>query len=439
MTRLACAGVLTAGLNLVTPIARASDEPGPPPAVAAPAADSAGATVEQGQRVCPAPIGAGDVRPHIERLAGPEFRGRRGDDALRAAHYIREQFEQAGLKPLFEDDDYLQPIPGVLGDDTETRIIGRNVGGWVPGSDEMLRNEFVIISAHYDHLGVRGTGVHPGADDNASGVAMLLEAARHVASAGEPRSSVPDAASVRDADATRAALSGRPRRSIVFVAFDLEEHLLWGSRWFAAHPPWDLERVKLFITADMIGRSLGNLPLPTVFVLGSEHAPLLKAMLDDIGAPEGLEAARLGVDLIGTRSDYGPFRDQKVPFLFFSTGEHPDYHTPRDTPERIDYDKVARVSNLVLAVARHAADADETPQWMDAPEADLDEARTVHRITTLLLEADQAGEMTLGGVQKFFVSQVKNQTAAIIERGKLTPAERSALVKAAQLLLLSVF
>jgi hypothetical protein len=63
----------------------------------------------------------------------------------------------------------------------------------------------------------------------------------------------------------------------------------------------------------------------------------------------------------------------------------------------------------------------------------------VHRITTLLLEADQAGEMTLGGVQKFFVSQVKNQTAAIIERGKLTPAERSALVKAAQLLLLSVF
>jgi Zn-dependent M28 family amino/carboxypeptidase len=234
-------------------------------------------------------------------------------------------------------------------------------------------------------------------------------------------------------------LESRPRRSIAFVAFDLEEHLLWGSRWFAAHAPWELVQVKLFITADMIGRSLGNLPLPTVFVLGSEHGTRLREMLGDVGTPQGLEVARLGIDLIGTRSDYGPFRDEKVPFLFFSTGEHPDYHTPRDTADRIDYDKAARVSNLILAVARHAADVDQPPTWVAQPETDIGEAETVHRITQLLLDSDQSGEIKLGGVQKFFVSQVNLQMQAILERGVLTKEERETLAKAAQTLLLSVF
>jgi hypothetical protein len=195
----------------------------------------------------------------------------------------------------------------------------------------------------------------------------------------------------------------------------------------------------LFITADMIGRSLGDLPLPTVFVLGSEHGTRLRDMLGDVGTPDGLEVARLGIDLIGTRSDYGPFRDEKVPFLFFSTGEHPDYHTPRDTPDRIDYDKVARVSNLILALSRHVADADAPPEWIETPETDIGEAETVHRITQLLLDADQSGEIKLGGVQRFFVSQVNTQMQAILERGVLTTEERALLAKAAQTLLMSVF
>lgn len=365
---------------------------------------------------CPAPITVDDVRPHIEYLASPELRGRRGEEALVAAGYVRDRLQQAGLKPLFKDGDFFQPIPGVLGDDPATRIIGRNVGGWIVGSDPELKDEIIILSAHYDHLGVKDGRTYNGADDNASGTAMLLEAARHVAK-----------------------LETKPRRSIAFIAFDLEEHLLWGSRWFVAHAPWELEQIKLFITADMIGRSLGDLPLPTVFVLGSEHGTRLREMLGDVGTPQGLEVARLGIDLIGTRSDYGPFRDEKVPFLFFSTGEHPDYHTPRDTADRIDYEKAARVSNLILAVARHAADADEPPQWIDKPETDIGEAETVHRITQLLLDSDQSGEIKLGGVQKFFVSQVHLQMQGILERGVLTKEERATLAKAAQTLLMSVF
>jgi hypothetical protein len=223
------------------------------------------------------------------------------------------------------------------------------------------------------------------------------------------------------------------------VAFDLEEHLLWGSRWFVAHPPWKLEQVALFITADMIGRSLGDLPLPTVFVLGSEHATLVREMLEDVGTPEGLEVARLGADLIGTRSDYGPFRDEKVPFLFFSTGEHGDYHTPRDTPDRVDYEKLTRISNLILALTRHVADHDQRPRWVEKPETDVGEAQTVFRIASFLILAEQQGEVTLSDRQLLFLSQVKNETEAIINRGMLTRAERTSLARTAQLLLLSIF
>ena len=210
-------------------------------------------------------------------LANPALRGRSGDEAVVAAHYLRRHFQKIGLRPLFPDGEYFQFIPGRKDENGVPKVMGRNVGAWLPGSDPKLRDEFIMVTAHYDHLGARGGVVFPGADDNASGTAMMLEVAEKLA-----------------------ALKVRPKRSIAFVGFDLEEKMIWGSRWFAAHPPWPLEeKLKLFITADMIGRSLGDLPLPLVFVLGSEHAPELKTFLDEVGTPPNLEAARLGVDLIG--------------------------------------------------------------------------------------------------------------------------------------------
>ncbi len=363
------------------------------------------------------PVTAAEVRPHIEFLASPALQGRGGPQRAIAAKYLRDRFEELGLEPLFADDSYDQPIPGAnRAADADPPVIGINVGGWIPGSDPKLKDEFVIISAHYDHLGVRGGEVYPGADDNASGVAMMLETAREIA-----------------------AMTVKPRRSLVFVGFDLEEEMLWGSRWFASHPPWPLDRLKLFITADMIGRSLGNLDLPTVFVLGSERAPHLQTVLDETPVPEGLELARLGIDLIGTRSDYGPFRDRKIPFLFFSTGQHGDYHTPRDVAELIDYEKVARVSRVVLSIAVLVADSDDAPEWSDEVAPDLAEASAIHRITELVLEADRTGERSINGLQRFFVSQVYAKTGNAIRLGRLTGAERQWLTRSSQLLLLSVF
>lgn len=352
------------------------------------------------------------IQPHIEFLASPELRGRSGPDARRAAEYIRSEFRALDLEPLFEDD-YFQNIPMPEGHESGLKIAGQNVGAVLRGRDPAVADEFVIVSAHYDHLGIRNGRLHPGADDNASGVSMMLAVARRLAEASE-----------------------RPRRSIVFVGFDLEERMLWGSRWFAAHSPVPLDKVSLFITADMIGRSLGNLDLPTVFVLGSEHAPAVRHLLDEIGTPDGLEAARLGIDLIGTRSDYGPFRDRKIPFLFFSTGEHPDYHTPDDVPERIDVEKVVRVSQLIQAVTVATANHETRPEWTDHVVPAVDEAKAVFLITRSLLDRN---DEQLSSAQRFLISFINVRTKQIVERGSMTPDERGWLTRMSQVLLLSVF
>ena len=354
-----------------------------------------------------------DMRPHVEYLASDDLRGRRGLWGQTAAHYIENHFKELELLPVFEGS-YLQKIPGPPRDNGQKTIYGQNVGAWLPGSDPELRDEVVIVSAHYDHLGMREGKIFHGADDNASGTSMVLEVARKFAS-----------------------LKQKPARSMVFLAFDLEEHMLWGSRWFASHAPWKMEQIKLFITADMIGRSLGNLPISTAFVMGSEHGSTLPGTLDKVGEPAGFNIARMGIDLIGTRSDYGPFRDRKVPFLFFSTGEHPDYHQPTDTPEKINYKQVAAVSGLVFRVTRSVADSPEPPVWVEKVEPQLEEVRAVHRISELLLKAGRNGE--LNTFQQFIVTQAEVQTRQILERGEVTPEERVGLIRTAQILLLSVF
>ncbi|MFP6764809.1 MAG: M28 family peptidase [Planctomycetaceae bacterium] len=373
------------------------------PAIKAPAIKAPGRLIQ-----------AAEIQEHVEWLASPERKGRANRDAYPVGDYVKTRFEKAGLKPLFENSSFFQSIPGPPREDgTKTRY-GRNVAGWIPGSDPKLRNEYIIISAHFDHLGSRGETFFPGADDNASGTSMLLEAARAFAESGRPA-----------------------RRSVVFIGFDLEEYLLWGSRWFAAHPPWPIENVKLFITADMIGRSLGDLPINTVFVMGSEHGIGLDETLAGIGTPRDLNIAPLGIDLIGTRSDYGPFRDRKIPFLFFCTGQHPDYHKTTDTPDKIDSGQIASIGDYVLKIVRHVADADTTPVWTGEPQPRMAEVKALHHIATLLQKAE--GFQELNTIQKYIVGQAELKARQAIERGTLTTGERAGLIRTAQLLLLSVF
>ena len=197
--------------------------------------------------------------------------------------------------------------------------------------------------------------------------------------------------------------------------------------------------IKLMVTADLIGRSLGDLPLPLVFLFGAEYGVGMEEMVARVGVPTGLEVGRLGVDFIGTRSDYGPFRDQRIPFLFFSTGEHPDYHTPRDTADRIDYDKLAGISSLMSTLILQVADAPACPAWNTSPQPDLEEARTMERITDVMLAEEAAGHRKLSSTVRFVASQTLSKTRYMRERGVLTAEERVWLRRSAQFLLISAF
>ena len=280
--------------------------------------------------------------------------------ARKAAAYLIDEFRRLKLEPLF-GDQFVQEIPAA----EPARLQGRNVAAMLRGSDPALRGEWVIVSAHYDHLGVRAGKLYPGADDNASGVAMMLEVARVLAGGDHP-----------------------PRRSLMFIGFDLEEKGLFGSRYFVAHPPVPLRQVVLFVTADMIGRSLLGLGDRRVFVLGTEHAPGLRHPARSGGPgpaaanrPAGLGRAGSSIVAITAR-----FAAGKSLICSFSTGENPRYHSPDDTPETLDYPKLTAISRVICRVTAAAASEADVPRWSADPDNPLAEAVTLRDVLRMLHE-----------------------------------------------------
>ena len=371
---------------------------------------------EQAEAELSVEIHTHELRAHVHRLASPEFKGRRGPGAARASSYIADAFERLKLKPLFKDS-YYQSIPSLTPDKETGKegFIGRNVGAFIQGSDPALKDEWIVLSAHLDHVGIKDDKLYPGADDNASGVAMLIEVAEYFALRKE-----------------------RPRRTIAFVAFDQEETGLLGSRHFCIDPPRPLPTLKAFITADMLGRSMANVMDEYVFVLGSESAPQLRKLVEEVKPEKGTTIGRLSAELIGTRSDYGPFRDRKVPFLFFSTGQHPDYHKPTDLANRIDYEKLRRNAVLIRDVTLRLADADEAPKWDAKPNLlDLEEIKTAQVLVKRVLDKPDLFPLTPS--KRELVEGVAKRLETIVKRGEVKPEDRTWLLWNARLLLATVF
>jgi Zn-dependent M28 family amino/carboxypeptidase len=221
-----------------------------------------------------------------------------------------------------------------------------NVVGLVPGVDPKLARDYVVVSAHMDHLGVT-SGAEPdsinnGADDNASGTTAVLQVARAMATAGV-----------------------RPRRSVLFVLVSGEERGLWGSEYFVTHPPVPIGSIVADVNLDMVGRNWRD----TVGVIGREHSDL-GGILDSVAARH----RDLRVFPVGDRwpdqgrfyrSDHYNFARAGVPILFLSSGYAPEYHEPGDSPDKIDAEKVARLARLVFAFALELADRPERPRWVE--------------------------------------------------------------------------
>jgi hypothetical protein len=202
---------------------------------------------------------------------------------------------------------------------------GRNILGWLPG----LSPEVLLVTAHFDHLGLVDPGLPPaqgnvytGADDNASGVSALLAVARRMAALPTEQ---------------------RPL-SMLFVAFDGEEQGRVGSRWFCSDLPVPANTIRLVLNLDMVGRLEGR-PL-TVFDAG--RAEGLPALLEEAARAEGLELALS--DLEASPGDHSSFLERGVPAIMLFSGTHPDYNTPRDTADRIDRQGLARVGRFLEGV-----------------------------------------------------------------------------------------
>ncbi|MGH9883625.1 MAG: M20/M25/M40 family metallo-hydrolase, partial [Pyrinomonadaceae bacterium] len=255
-----------------------------------------------------------------------------------------------------------------------------NIAGILDGSDPTLKNEAIVIGAHYDHLGRGGEGsraqregeVHHGADDNASGVAGVLELARTFTNARP-----------------------RPKRTIIFIAFSGEEEGLLGSNYYVNHPVVPLASTVAMINMDMIGRLkdkklvIGGVGTAQQWRAMIDSANLLQSMAVNAGGSAHAGSARpsgipmvvgangqtvvssdsskqflltLNEDGFGP-SDHSSFYAKQIPVLFFWTGTHSDYHKPSDTADKINYEDEARILVLVSHIVRDIASSDKRPTY----------------------------------------------------------------------------
>ena len=221
-----------------------------------------------------------------------------------------------------------------------------NVVAILDGADSSLTGENIVIGAHYDHLGLGHFGarerqsegqIHPGADDNASGTAVMLDLARRISQ-----------------------LPAKPARTVVFVAFSGEELGLYGSRAFVERAPSIIKSTKAMINLDMVGRLREN----RVTVFGARSSPAFSKIVLDGARQLGLEVQES--DGVG-RSDHMSFYNRKIPVLHFFTGTHADYHRPSDTWDKINVEGAAKVSDLVLISALEFANAKEPPIFASLP------------------------------------------------------------------------
>lgn len=273
-------------------------------------------------------ITANEVQGHLQFLADDSLEGReagsRGGHA--AAGYLAAAFERAGLEARGDKNSYFQGFGNGM----------RNVIGVLKGSDPVLKDEFVLFGAHYDHVGYgnRRTSlgpfgfVHNGADDNASGTSALLELVDAFTRLPQP-----------------------PKRSVLFVFWDGEEQGLLGSRHWVTQPTVPLKNVVFAFNIDMVGR----LREKKVEVFGTRSSRGLRQLISRHNREYGLE-----MDFtweMQANSDHHTLYAQSIPVLMVFTGIHEDYHRPSDDVDKINSDGVAAITRLLFSVGNEVTES----------------------------------------------------------------------------------
>jgi Zn-dependent M28 family amino/carboxypeptidase len=273
------------------------------------------------------------MRPLVEALCSEACAGRAPGTpgGIEGRRLVAQALTSAGLAVTE------QPVPGCR---------GANLLATLPGRGKNA-DRWVLLAAHYDHLGRQGKQTYWGADDNAAAVAVMVEVAK--------------------------AMVKRPPdgRGVVFAAFDGEEppHFMngtMGSQYFVQHATVPLDSIDAMLCMDLVGHAIGDARFPneirsTVFALGAERSEGTGAHVDSLQNVEpGLWVRRLDAEVIPPLSDYEPFWRRKVPFVFLTCGRWRHYHTPEDTPEKLDYVKMAALARWLERWTRETCARPET-------------------------------------------------------------------------------
>jgi Zn-dependent M28 family amino/carboxypeptidase len=273
-----------------------------------------------------ASIDAGQLLKDLETLSSDSMQGRlpgtAGGEKARA--YVVQRFKDAGIQPI--GTSYERPFTfqgrGNSGDRK-----GVNVVGEIRGAGDAAK--YIVVTAHFDHLGVRNGQVYNGADDNASGVAALLAAAARLS-------------------------KDRPAHSILFAAVDAEESGLNGSIALMKDPPIAREAMVMNVNLDMVARDAKNV----LFAVGTFHYPFLKAYLNGVARPPvvlkfGHDAPNVKGEDDWTRdSDHLPFHQAGIPFIYFGVEDEEQHHKPTDDADTVTRDFFVGAANTILAAIR---------------------------------------------------------------------------------------
>ena len=290
-----------------------------------------------------------ELKEHMEFLASDDLDGRvSGSEGYKmAAKYSAEEFKKANLKTMFKDEEgnpsYFQPVPitprSRRGDD-ETKpkeFISNNIIGFVEGTDPELKNEYVTVGAHLDHVKY-GDKVYNGADDNASGSVGVIEIAEAIA-------------------------MNPPKRSVIFLLFTGEEMGLIGSRYFLNNPPVPLDNIVANINLDMIGRTgrgLDQEKKEHILRYSSKVSPEFKKFVKKVNKKtiNWPLVYKEDKDSPGG-SDHMSFLRKDIPAIFFFSGLHSDLHRPGDDADKIEYEKMQKICQLVYELTMELGKLDK--------------------------------------------------------------------------------
>lgn len=286
-------------------------------------------------------ITAESLRANVEYLASDELEGRATPSAGldKAADFIAEQFKKAGLEAI--NGSYFQEAPVNGG-------TARNVAGLLRGTDQTLRNTYIIVSAHYDHVGLARSGddlVFNGANDDASGTASVIEIAKVL-------------------------VERKPKRSVLFLTFFGEERGLLGSRYYAQHPLVPLEGTIAQVNLEQMGRTdASNGPqIRGANATGFDMSDLPRIMAETTER-DGVRLWKddTASDAFFGRSDNQALADVGIPAHTFSVAyDFPDYHKVTDSADKLDYQNMATVDGAIALALMRVANAPDVPHWNES-------------------------------------------------------------------------